>query len=124
MPAMPPIRKRRWFQFRLRTLLIGVVLIGSACGYVAHEGRLVRERRVMFTRYFKQAWFFSDVENDLPITRRWLGDVDIGEILFTSSLPQSDRARIVEAFPEAKSLSEAAKGTEPPVGHHDGRMVR
>ena len=29
----PPKRKRRWFQFRLRTLLIGVTLLAAACPF-------------------------------------------------------------------------------------------
>lgn len=37
--------KRRWFQFRLRTLLVSVVLVGAACGYVAHEASIVQARR-------------------------------------------------------------------------------
>jgi hypothetical protein len=32
--AEPPKRRRRRFQFRLRTLLIGVTLLGVDCGYV------------------------------------------------------------------------------------------
>jgi hypothetical protein len=31
----PPKPRRRWFQFRLRTLLIGMLLVGAACGYVS-----------------------------------------------------------------------------------------
>jgi hypothetical protein len=33
--AAPPKRKRRWFQFSLRTLLLGVTLVAAACGYLA-----------------------------------------------------------------------------------------
>ncbi len=29
--AEPPKRNRRWFQFRLRTLMIGVTLLAAAC---------------------------------------------------------------------------------------------
>ncbi len=32
--SKPPKRKRRWFQFSLRTMLIGVTLIALACGYI------------------------------------------------------------------------------------------
>jgi hypothetical protein len=42
--AEPPKRKRRRFQFRLRTLMIGVTLLAGACwGLVALQG-LIRER--------------------------------------------------------------------------------
>ena len=47
MPDTPTIAEpgkpcRRWLQFRLRTLLVGVVLIGSAFGYVAREAAIVK----------------------------------------------------------------------------------
>ncbi len=38
----PP--KRRWYQFSLRTLLIGVTLLAVACGWAVDHVRLVRER--------------------------------------------------------------------------------
>ena len=35
----------RWFQFRLRTLLIGVTLFALIpCGYVGWQAKIVRER--------------------------------------------------------------------------------
>ncbi len=39
-----PKRKRRWFQFSLRTLMIGVTLLAVACGYVGWEAKIVKER--------------------------------------------------------------------------------
>jgi hypothetical protein len=35
--AEPPIRKRRRFQFSLRTLLIGVALVAIACEVIAYR---------------------------------------------------------------------------------------
>jgi hypothetical protein len=43
MPDQPSPRRR--FQFRLRTLLIGVTLAAVACAYVAREAQIVRERK-------------------------------------------------------------------------------
>jgi hypothetical protein len=40
----PPKRKRRWFQFSLRTLMIGVTLLAMVCGYVGRQTKIVRER--------------------------------------------------------------------------------
>jgi hypothetical protein len=40
----PP--KRRRFQFRLRTLLIGVTLLAVPLGYVGWQVKIVRERRL------------------------------------------------------------------------------
>ena len=42
--AEPPKRKRRWFQFRLRTLMIGVTLLAVVCGYIAWQKKIVNER--------------------------------------------------------------------------------
>jgi hypothetical protein len=45
-PRQPdaPKRKRRWFQFSLRTLMIGVTLLAMVCGYVGRQTKIVRER--------------------------------------------------------------------------------
>ena len=44
--ADPPNRKRRWFQFSLRTLMIGVTIFCVVMGgYAAREAKIVRERR-------------------------------------------------------------------------------
>jgi cytoskeletal protein RodZ len=40
----PPKRKRRWFQFSLRTLFVVVTLIAAACWVVIDRRRLIRER--------------------------------------------------------------------------------
>jgi hypothetical protein len=42
--ADPPKRKRRWFQFSVRTLMIFVTLIATAAWVVADRQRLIRER--------------------------------------------------------------------------------
>jgi hypothetical protein len=39
-----PKRQRRWFQFSLRTLLIGVTLVAVACCGIVDRARLIRER--------------------------------------------------------------------------------
>jgi hypothetical protein len=48
MGAEPPKRKRRWFQFSLRSLLIFVTLLAVACGYVAREAEIVRKRNSLY----------------------------------------------------------------------------
>ena len=47
--AEPPKRKRRWFQFSLRTLMIGVTLLAVPLGYVAWHARVVRERKELLS---------------------------------------------------------------------------
>ena len=48
LKAEPPKRKRRWFQFSLRTLLIGVTLLAILCPaatwVVRDRQRLIREQ--------------------------------------------------------------------------------
>ena len=48
--ADPPKRKRRWFQFSLRTLMIGVTLLAVLLGYVGWQASIVRERQAMLGR--------------------------------------------------------------------------
>src|ERR1700686_4232221 len=43
--ADPPKRKRRWFQFSLRSLMIVVTLLAVLCGYVAWLGKKRIERK-------------------------------------------------------------------------------
>jgi hypothetical protein len=42
MEVEPPKRKRRWFQFSMRTLLIGVVIVAIPCAWL---GRRIDEKR-------------------------------------------------------------------------------
>jgi hypothetical protein len=46
--AEPPKRKRRWFQFHVRTLMIGVTLLAVPMGYVGWHAKIVRERTRAF----------------------------------------------------------------------------
>ncbi len=41
--------RRRWLQFRLRTLLVGVMLLAIPCAYVGHEAAIVTKRRSFST---------------------------------------------------------------------------
>jgi hypothetical protein len=40
----PPKRKRRWFQFSLRTMMVVVTLLALACWGAVDRARLIRER--------------------------------------------------------------------------------
>jgi hypothetical protein len=40
----PPKRKRRWFQFSLRTRMIGVTVGTVTCAWLAHEAPFVQHR--------------------------------------------------------------------------------
>jgi hypothetical protein len=43
--AVPPKRKRRRFQFRLRTLMIGVTLFCLVAGWLLNQASVVWERK-------------------------------------------------------------------------------
>jgi hypothetical protein len=36
---------RRWFQFRLRTLMIGMTLLAVPCSYVGWQAKIAREQK-------------------------------------------------------------------------------
>ena len=114
--ADPPKRKRRRFQFSLRSLLIGVALLAVACGYVGRQAEIVRERQAMLDRidgirgvYWtaetfrelieKSTWHSQDWSPPrIPLIRRWLGDHAIVWI----ALPTLEQRReFGVAFPEA-----------------------
>jgi len=92
------------FQFRLRTLLIGVVLTGAACGYFAHEASIVRARRDWLKGhdYFFAPYTCLAKENPEArpsIIRRLLGDT-AESFVFVPSNSEADEAMAL--FPEAK----------------------
>lgn len=75
--STPPTR--RWFQFRLRTLLVGVVLIGSAFGYVVHETRIVAARKEWLATHLGSYYRLKPLAAksggaDISMIRRILGD--------------------------------------------------
>jgi hypothetical protein len=103
--ADPPKRKRRWFQFSLRTLLIGVTLLAVPCAYVGWQAKIVRERRVELSRVVDTRLVGidgADKEGTIPWIRRALGDKRVGSIkmLVGTDAAELDRLRVL--FPEAK----------------------
>jgi hypothetical protein len=95
---------RRRFQFRLRTLMIGVTLLAVPMGYIGWQAKIVAERK---------AWLRDDRDvsitpassgaNDIPWMRRWLGDFKVDEIRVRSTLFIDSEIvkRLHEEFPEA-----------------------
>lgn len=95
---------RHWFQFRLRTLLVGVVLIGAACAYVAHEGRIVAARQQwiadnpkMFECTMPGTWS-EPTESGVPLVRRLLGDKPT---TYLEAQDQAEYESMKKLFPEA-----------------------
>jgi hypothetical protein len=60
MEAEPPKRKRRWFQFSLRSLMIQATVLAAACGYLAHETKLVVDKRKDWLKQHKQSFLTED----------------------------------------------------------------
>jgi hypothetical protein len=109
-PAKP---RRRWYQFRLRTLLIGVVLVAIPCGYVAHEWRIVAERKTWLLDH-PQPMFSVDIavfdgngnvesppEPTIPRLRQWLGDEPTKYVEARSSGEEKAARKL---FPEATRI--------------------
>jgi hypothetical protein len=115
--------KRRWHQFRLRTLLIGVTLLAAACGYVGWQLKIVNQRKATLIRLdtlggasvtvneylsaVAHGWK-SDLRNEelptIPWPRSWLGDVAVIQIYIPESVGQSDVEEFIRAFPESRVI--------------------
>ena len=100
MPASP---KRRWFQFKLRTLLVGVVLLSIPCTSSAHEIRIVRARANWLGQHDwtldEEYWDARKVQPEAqPWYRRVFGDISVA-YLKAHNPAESRTAK--ELFPEA-----------------------
>lgn len=103
MPDKPDTRpRRRWFQLRLRTLLVGVVVLSIPCGYVAHESRIVTMRRAMLEIGKGKPVIEVQFGNDdkIPMVRRWLGDRGIHWFVLYYGSPIELEQQYKAAFPE------------------------
>jgi hypothetical protein len=102
--AEPPKRKRRRFQFRLRTLMIGVTLLAVACSYVGWQAKIVRERKALLeNQHFCVACQLFEVARRgcIPWMRWRLGDVDCYAIIGDEQVTDAELDRYRIAFPEA-----------------------
>ena len=103
--AEPPKRKRRRFQFRLRTLLIGVTLLAVFCGYVGWQAKIVRERRTELTRVVDMRLVGiedDDEDGAIPWIRHTLGDERVSSIRLVVGTDPAELDRLRVLFPEAK----------------------
>ena len=101
--------RRRWFRFRLRTLLIGVAVLAIPCGYVAREVKIVRNRQAVRDRLKDSAFFIAGVGGvgspahaspKVPWLRQMMGDS--GVLLIQLRKGDSGECDAVKAaFPEA-----------------------
>ena len=101
--------------FQLRTLLIGVTVLGCCLGWEVNVVRMrqnvLRQAKQRYSEIWKaadyQATFSKSTPPNpiatIPIWRRWLGDEAIQEIGVASSVvDDSERAMLRFWFPEAK----------------------
>jgi hypothetical protein len=93
------------FQFRLRTLLIGVTLLAVASAYVGWQMKIVRARRAELNRVV-DARLVGIVGNDdervIPWIRRVLGDQRVPSIKMLEGTDAAELDRLRVLFPEAK----------------------
>jgi hypothetical protein len=100
-------RKRHWFQFGLRTLLIVVALLAMVCGYVGWQAKIVRQRQAMLFRNPRFGMMSEQVSDDgesgfgLSCIRRWLGDKVPGDVIAVDDASDAELDEYRTAFPEA-----------------------
>jgi hypothetical protein len=119
--AEPPKRKHRRFQFRLRTLLIVVMLLAVASGYVGRQVEIVKERERMAAATGVDSVVAADSRDNItalssgagtthrsddsrekiPWFRKWLGDRYYLGLSIDKSASDDEITRYKEAFPEA-----------------------
>jgi hypothetical protein len=102
---------RRRFQFRLRTLMIGVTLFALIpCGYVGWQAKIVRERRSWLTRLQEEGYepriddiviYAGNGHGGPNIVRRWLGDKTIVTIPLPATISEEDKETTLRLFPES-----------------------
>jgi hypothetical protein len=102
MEAEPPKGKRRWFQFRLRTLVIVVTLLTVRCAYVGWQAKIVRERKAMLEAGDDRPVFSATLDENkdgaIPMIRLRFGDHFCRMIILKHS---ADINLYMAAFPEA-----------------------
>jgi hypothetical protein len=104
MEAEPPKRKRRWFQFSLRTLMIVVTLLAVACAYVGWQEKIVRERQAWKDNPKFYVEMGQQVPSNLPWIRRLLGDSDCMWIIADDSVSDAELDACRLAFPDVSVL--------------------
>jgi hypothetical protein len=102
--ADPPKRKRRWFQFSLRSLLIAVTLSAVVCSYVGWQDKIVRARKAVLESRVKHAYAICPMSASFyrgSALRRWLGDLAIEQFCFDDNATDDEIDEVRRAFPEA-----------------------
>jgi hypothetical protein len=110
--AAPPKRKRRWFQFSLRSLMIVVTLLAVPCANVGWQAKIVNERRrLLESVLLHQGVAYPDLspshssgplpDRSPPCIRRLMGDVWMDGIYQDAKTSDEVLERVATTFPEA-----------------------
>lgn len=114
MPDGAPFRRR--FQIRLRTLMIGVMVLSVACAYVAHEARIARGRKAWLDAHsqYRNPYPFGpglfvttppiDRNQSPSPIRVWFGDKSWTRIVLPLSTTDADARLASSLFPEAEII--------------------
>jgi hypothetical protein len=120
--AEPPKRKRRWFQFSLRSLMIGVAILAVICGYVGRQAKVVRDRKAYLQANTHDVKKEASAAAPLAITwtsvvfaegdktqapngiRIWLGDKAQDSVWMRFAASEEERLAVAALFPEADIL--------------------
>jgi len=92
-------------RFSLRTLFIVVALTGAASAFVAHENRIVQERKAIDQWAEKIPFCGAGYTRPPPPVswvRRLLGDVGVESFTVPRGVSEREKDRIKAAFPEAQ----------------------
>ncbi len=105
--AAQPKARRRWYQFGLRTLLIGVTVLAVPCAYGGWQAKIVSHRKLVLKNATEQGLILMPDDSaivadaSVPWIRRMLGDAPVRSAWWVGA-NKEDRERFQEAFPEAK----------------------
>jgi hypothetical protein len=88
-------------QFRLRTLFVLVTIVAVAIAYVAHEARIVGERREWLAAHppIRISSYRPNTQVSVSFVRTWLGDIPVEQLL---NVPECDVSAAHRIFPEAE----------------------
>jgi hypothetical protein len=100
--AAPPKRKRRWFQFSLRTLMIGVTVLAILFAYIGSQLKFMRERHEAAASHQEVfSWVIPAIRPEAPWPLRWFGEEAYLGIDAGNTASDDEIANLKLLFPEA-----------------------
>jgi hypothetical protein len=105
----PPKRKRRWYQFSLRSLMVFTMVVAVACGWVGWQAKVVRDRKSELNRAVSMRLIGIDSDDRakaIPWMRRVLGDVSVNSISMPPDTTIDELDRLRAFFLESRVTSD------------------